>query len=110
MDELQAQGQKVGLLKMRMFRPFPFAAVREALAGVKKVAVIDRNISYGCGGIFASEIKAALYGTGQQPTLFPFIIGLGGRDVTPQSIRDIVSYTQQHERPETEIVWMEVKR
>ena len=125
-DELRAQGQKVGLLKMRMFRPFPFAAVREALAGVKKVAVIDRNISYGCGGIFASEVKAALYGnvlseakgnvlseakgTAQQPTLFPFIIGLGGRDVTPQSIRDIVSYTQQHERPETEIIWMEVKR
>jgi pyruvate/2-oxoacid:ferredoxin oxidoreductase alpha subunit len=109
-DELRAQGQKVGLLKMRMFRPFPFAAVREALAGVKKAAVIDRNISYGHGGIFASEIKAALYGTSSQPTIFPFIIGLGGRDVTPQSIRHIVSYTEQHERPETEIIWMEVKR
>jgi len=109
-DELRAQGQKVGLLKMRMFRPFPFATVREALAGVQKVAIIDRNISYGHGGIFASEIKAALYGSGTQPTIFSFIIGLGGRDVTPQSIRNIVSYTQQHERPETESMWMEVKR
>lgn len=109
-DELREQGQKIGLLKMRMFRPFPFAAVREALARVKKVAVIDRNISYGHGGVFASEIKAALYGTESQPQLFPFIIGLGGRDVTPQSIRKIVSYTQQHDRPETEIIWMEVKR
>jgi pyruvate/2-oxoacid:ferredoxin oxidoreductase alpha subunit len=126
-DELRAQGQNVGLLKMRMFRPFPFAAVREALAGVKKAAVVDRNISYGHGGIFASEIKAALYGNVLSaakgtssdrysvsplggPTIFPFIIGLGGRDVTPQSIRSIISYTQEHERPETEIIWMEVKR
>lgn len=109
-DELRAQGQKVGLLKMRMFRPFPFAAVRQALAGAKKVAVIDRNISYGHGGIFASELKAALYGMPDLPTVFPFIIGLGGRDVTPQSIHKIVQYTQQYDKPAEEIIWMEVKR
>jgi pyruvate/2-oxoacid:ferredoxin oxidoreductase alpha subunit len=109
-DEWRARGEKVGLLKMRMFRPFPFDAVRQALAGVRKVAVVDRNISQGCGGIFASEIKAALYGTDSQPLLFPFIIGLGGRDVTPQSVHNILSYTQEHDRPEGEIIWMEVKK
>jgi pyruvate/2-oxoacid:ferredoxin oxidoreductase alpha subunit len=74
------------------------------------VAVIDRNISYGHGGIFASELKAALYGMPNPPTVFPFIIGLGGRDVTPQSIHKIVQYTQQYDKPAEEIIWMEVKR
>jgi len=109
-DELRANGEKVGLLKIRMFRPFPFAAVRQVLAGVKKVAVIDRNISFGQGGIFAAELKSALYGMSGQPTVFPFVIGLGGRDVTPQSIRNIVTYTQQRDRPDEEIIWMEVKK
>ena len=109
-DELRAEGEKVGLLKMRLFRPFPVAAVRDALAKAIKVAVVDRNISYGRGGIFASEIKAALYDAPVRPVTFPFIIGLGGRDVTPQSIRDIVSYTREHDGPDGEIIWMEVKR
>jgi len=109
-DELREQGLPIGLVKLRMFRPFPYAAVREALAGVKKVAVIDRNMSYGCGGIFASELRSALYGITSQPVVFPFIIGLGGRDVTPQSIRDIVTHLRQHDRPESETIWMEVKR
>jgi pyruvate ferredoxin oxidoreductase alpha subunit len=109
-DELRAEGQKVGLLKMRMFRPFPFAALREALKDAQKVAVIDRNISYGHGGIFASEAKAALYGSAHQPVVYPFIIGLGGRDVTPLSIRKIVSYVQEHDAPAEQIIWMEVKK
>jgi len=109
-DEWRARGERVGLLKMRMFRPFPFDAVREALAGARKVAIVDRNISQGCGGIFASEIKSALYGAGHQPVLYPFIIGLGGRDVTPHSVDSILAYTKEHDRPEGEIIWMEVKK
>jgi pyruvate/2-oxoacid:ferredoxin oxidoreductase alpha subunit len=109
-DELRAEGHRVGLLKMRMFRPFPFDAVRAALAAAKKVAVIDRNISFGHGGIFASEVKAALYGGPCQPIIYPFIIGLGGRDVTPQSIRSVFQYTLDHDAPTEQIIWMEVKR
>jgi pyruvate/2-oxoacid:ferredoxin oxidoreductase alpha subunit len=109
-DELRAEGHKVGLLKLRMFRPFPFVAVRQALSRAQKVAVIDRNISYGCGGIFASELKAALYGAPHQPSVYPFIIGLGGRDVTPQSVRSIVAHAEEHAAPSEPIIWMEVKR
>jgi pyruvate/2-oxoacid:ferredoxin oxidoreductase alpha subunit len=109
-DEWRARGEKVGLLKMRMFRPFPFDAVRQALTGARKVAVVDRNISQGCGGIFASEIKASLYGSGHNPLLFPFIVGLGGRDVTPQTVHSILTYTQEHQGPEGEIIWVEVKK
>jgi len=108
-DEWRARGEKVGLVKVCLFRPTPSAAIREALAGAKKVAVVDRNISQGHGGIFASEIKSVLYGVGHQPPLFSFIVGLGGRDVTPQSIHSILQYTQEHDRPHQEAIWMEVK-
>jgi len=109
-DELRQEGHKIGLLKMRLFRPFPAEDVREALAGAGKVAVIDRNISFGHGGIFAEEIKSALYNGSHRPPIFGFIIGLGGRDVTPASIRGIAEYAFEHDAPETEIIWREVKK
>ena len=108
-DELREEGHKIGLLKMRMFRPFPAEDVRDALVGARKVAVIDRNISFGHGGIFAEEIKSALYNGAHRPPIFGFIIGLGGRDVTPASIRGIAEYTFEHDAPEREIIWREVK-
>ena len=109
-DELRQEGHKIGLLKMRMFRPFPTEDVREALAAARKVAVIDRDISFGYGGIFAEEIKAALYSGSHRPPIFGFIIGLGGRDVTPASIRGIAEYAFEHDAPEGEIIWREVKK
>ena len=109
-DELREEGKRVGLLKIRMFRPSPFCDVREALTGAKKVAVIDRNISFGHGGIFAEEVKSALYNSSARPSIFGFVIGLGGRDVTPASIRGIAEYTFEHDAPETEILWREVKK
>jgi pyruvate/2-oxoacid:ferredoxin oxidoreductase alpha subunit len=108
-DRLRAEGEKVGLLKARLFRPFPTSLVREHLLGILKIAVIDRNISFGHGGIFAQEIKSALYNHGQPP-LFGFIAGLGGRDITPELIEEIIEYALSHDRPEEEIIWMGVKR
>jgi pyruvate/2-oxoacid:ferredoxin oxidoreductase alpha subunit len=108
-DRLRAEGEKVGLLKVRLFRPFPTSFVREHLLGIPKIAVIDRNISFGHGGIFAQEIKSALYNHGQPP-LFGFIAGLGGRDITPELIEEIIEYALSHDRPEEEIIWMGVKR
>jgi pyruvate/2-oxoacid:ferredoxin oxidoreductase alpha subunit len=109
-DELREEGHKIGLLKVRMFRPFPAEDVRTALASADKVAVIDRNISFGHGGIFAEEVKSALYNASQRPAVFGFVIGLGGRDVTPASIRDIAEYVFEHDAPETDIIWRGVKR
>lgn len=88
-DELREQGQRVGLLKIRLFRPFPAAEVRSALAGAAKVAVLDRNIGFGVGGIFAQEVRAALYNHLEVP-VSGFILGLGGRDVTPAVIREVI--------------------
>jgi len=83
-DELRAQGQSVGLIKLRLWRPFPFEEFREAVKGAKRILVIDRAISYGGpGGPVASEIKSALYGEANMPVITNFISGLAGRDVTP---------------------------
>jgi len=108
-DEMREEGKRVGMLKIRLFRPFPFEDVRKALAKVKKVAVIDRNTAFGHGGVFAEEIKSALYNSSVRPPVFGFITGLGGRDVTPASIRGIAEYTFEHDEPEKETVWWGVK-
>jgi pyruvate/2-oxoacid:ferredoxin oxidoreductase alpha subunit len=109
-DELRKEGLKAGNLRMRVFRPFPFARVREVVAKAKKVAVLDRNISYGAHGIFYQEVKSALYGPQPSPPVFGFIAGLGGRDITVDSFREISSYTLARAKPEEDIVWIGVKR
>jgi len=107
-DGLRKQRQKVGLLKIRLFRPFPAEEVRRALAGARKVAVIDRNISFGAGGVFAQEIKASLHDHLRVP-VFGFIAGLGGRDITPATIREIIRYAQTHDEPQ-DLIWIGVRR
>lgn len=109
-DEMREKGKKVGLLKIRFFRPFPFDDVKSVLLNAEKVAVIDRNISYGSGGIFFQEVKSALYNEKKRPPIFGFITGLGGRDVTPEIIREIIEYTEKNERPEENILWRGVMR
>jgi pyruvate/2-oxoacid:ferredoxin oxidoreductase alpha subunit len=64
---LRRQGHKIGLLKLRLFRPFPASAIQRALAGKKKIAVIERTVSLGGGGIFCQELKAALFHSTDHP-------------------------------------------
>jgi len=109
-DEMRERGKKVGLLKIRFFRPFPFEDVKSVLLNAEKVAVIDRNISYGAGGIFFQEVKSALYNEPKKPPIFGFITGLGGRDVTPEIIREIIEFTEKNEKPEENILWRGVMR
>jgi pyruvate ferredoxin oxidoreductase alpha subunit len=82
-NELRAKGVKAGLLKLRLWRPFPFTEIRAAVKNVKKMIVTDRAVSFGGpGGPVFSEIKSALYAETQRPAIYNYIIGLGGRDVT----------------------------
>jgi len=109
-DDFRERGLKVGMLKIRLFRPFPAEEVRQALRGARKVAVIDRNISFGHGGIFAQEIKSVLYSDGVRTPLFGFIAGLGGRDITPQLIGQVLDYALERDEPPADIIWMGVKK
>ncbi|MGQ9800790.1 MAG: pyruvate ferredoxin oxidoreductase [Candidatus Saccharicenans sp.] len=109
-DELRAKDIKAGNLRIKLFRPFPFEKVRSVLSKVKRVAVLDRNISYGHHGIFYQEVKSALYGQPAQPLIFGFIAGLGGRDITRDSFQEIADYALTKNRVEEEIVWIGVKK
>lgn len=114
-NELREDGQKVGLVKVKMFRPFPTEELRAALGKAKDVAVLDRNISPGHSGIFAEETRAALYDVpeSRRPRVHGYIIGLGGRDVTPATIMDCINRTREtaakQAAPEREDVWVGVK-
>lgn len=107
-DELREKGKRVGLLKIRLFRPFPAEVIRQALSGARKVAVIDRNISFGAGGIFAQEIKASFHNHLKLP-VFGFIAGLGGRDITPETLHKIIAYAEARDEPE-DLIWIGVRR
>ena len=105
-NEARARGEKVGLLKVKMFRPFPTAALRRALAGIPRVAVLDRNISPGHGGIFAEELRSALYDMNEtdRPRVYGYVVGLGGRDVTPAVIEECLRRTREGAAAEASIV------
>jgi pyruvate/2-oxoacid:ferredoxin oxidoreductase alpha subunit len=108
-DSERAKGRRVGLLKIRLFRPTPVAELKAALLKVPKVAVIDRNITFGHGGIWTQEIKSALYDELLRPKIFSYIIGIGGRDVTPADIQEIVDFTLAHDSPPAPIIWRGVR-
>ncbi|MHB8827954.1 MAG: pyruvate ferredoxin oxidoreductase [Syntrophales bacterium] len=109
LQKLREQGEKVGLLKIRLFRPFPTDPLREALKNAKKVAVIDRNFSFGASGIFAQELKAALCNFPSKPLVYGYIAGIGGRDVTPDVIEDIYRKTKATAIPDENGVWIGLK-
>ncbi len=92
-DEMRAQGEPVGLLKPRLWRPFPFAALREAVAGADLVIVCDRAMSLGgAANPVMAEVRSALYPLAARPQVLGYTIGLGGRDVQPQAFKDMVSH------------------
>ena len=108
-EEYRKQGKKVGLCRLRMFRPSPVEEAVRLLGGVKKVAVLDRDNSLGAGGIVAQELKAALYGSARKPKIYEFIAGLGGKDITPETIREVIAHTLKQPNPASHPVWMGVQ-
>jgi len=106
-DQFRKDGVKLGLLKIRFFRPFPVEDVRKIAQKVKKIGVIDRNLSFGYGGIFFSELQSALYNSEAHPLLNGYVAGLGGRDVTTKTIKKIVNHLIASKQGE-DLVWMEL--
>lgn len=85
-DKMRAKGKKVGLLKIRLFRPFPYKEVQKALKGIKRVIAMDRNMAFGTGQVLAGEIQKA---QGAEPE--SVVYGLGGRDIYEKDIEDVFS-------------------
>jgi pyruvate ferredoxin oxidoreductase alpha subunit len=97
-DEFRKKGKKVGLLKIISYRPFPYVRVYEILKDVPKVAVLDKAVSLGAYAPVAIEVKAAFFGKKKAPKVISsFVAGLGGRDITPESVREIFRRLTQRE-------------
>jgi len=108
-DYLREKGRKVGLLRIRLFRPFPTEIVRSLTSAMDKAIVIDRNISFGASGIFYQEVKAACYNNKNKPPIFGVITGLGGRDVGKKDIIDIYEDVMKRDEIESDIIWKGVR-
>lgn len=95
-DMMREKGFKVGLHRLRLWRPFPFEELKEALKGCKALGIIDRCLSTGGpGGPVASEIKGALYGENERPKIVEFIAGLGGRDLRTDAFEYMASKVRE---------------
>jgi pyruvate/2-oxoacid:ferredoxin oxidoreductase alpha subunit len=87
----RAAGEKIGLVKLKMFRPYPEVALREACQSATRVGVLDRNYAAGAGGVFWQDTRAAFQGHRNDVLIQNYITGLCGGDVTPAVIDDILA-------------------
>ncbi len=106
-DRMEDEGEDVGLVKIRLWRPFPVEEFKEAVKGADTLVVIDRALSYGYGGPLASEIRSLLYSMSKRPKVVDFIVGLAGRDVQPEAFKDMVKKAEKkinsHKQDEYEL-------
>ncbi|MCL2336955.1 MAG: pyruvate ferredoxin oxidoreductase [Firmicutes bacterium] len=103
-DQLRNQGVPAGLLKIKLFRPFPLDQVRQILAGVPKVMVLDRNFAPGTGGFLHHELKSALYGLADGPAMHGYLAGVGGTNVSSDKIAGLAREAMDQD-PAARSVW-----
>ena len=95
-DRLRAEGKKVGLLKIRVFRPFPAEEIAEALKNVKVIAVMDRCEGFSSqGGPLGAEVKSALFTAGSTAKVVDYVYGIGGRDVRVENIEEVYAALEE---------------
>ncbi|MEA3333725.1 MAG: transketolase C-terminal domain-containing protein, partial [Pseudomonadota bacterium] len=94
-ENLRENGTSIDLFKLRLLRPFPNRELAEALKDKKRVIVLNRACSYGVGGTLSQEIRAALYNLQQRPLVNDVMISLGGKEVFPETIAEIVKNREQ---------------
>ena len=95
-DELREKGVKAGLLKLRMFRPFPAEEIAEALQGLKAVAILDKADSLNAaGGALFEDVTSAMYVNKKQVPMVNYIYGIGGRDTTTMQIESVYNDLQE---------------
>ncbi len=102
-DNMRKEGHKVGLLRVIAFRPFPKEDIYNAVKNAERIAVLDKNISFGIGGVLFNEIKAKM-----DVDARGFILGLGGRDVSNEDIRNIIKITKDSTESD-KINWIGLK-
>lgn len=104
-DNMRDAGIPVGMLKVRLFRPFPVNVLREALAGVPRAIVMERNFSPGVGGFLHQELKAALFALKDAPEVHGYLTGVGGLNVSPEKVESVFK-TAMEEKPSANSIWV----
>jgi pyruvate/2-oxoacid:ferredoxin oxidoreductase alpha subunit len=104
--QLREKGHRIGLVKIRLFRPFPTTHIRKLLDPVARVAVIDRNISLGREGIFCAELKAALSNSPVKKQIQGYLAGIGGTDVDNDLIQQIILDALSRKKFVDRPIWM----
>ena len=94
-DELRDEGEKVGILRLICYRPFPKEALYNALRHAGNIVVMEKDISLGGSGAVATDLRSIFQGRSETPVISGFVLGLGGRDVTKQSIREAIHMAQE---------------
>jgi pyruvate ferredoxin oxidoreductase alpha subunit len=109
-DKLKNQGLKVGLVKLRFYRPFPAEYFKKLSARVKAIGIIDRDLSFGYEGAVASDIKAALLSSGVCPKVINYIAGIAGRDITKEHLegmyQKLFNRIKGQDEPELQFIGM----
>jgi pyruvate/2-oxoacid:ferredoxin oxidoreductase alpha subunit len=113
-DALREENIPIGLISLKLFRPFPRLDIIEAIGSAKTIVVFDRDIGYGVEGVLSYELKSTLYNSGKSPYVKGYIIGLGGRDVHPEDLELGIRKTMEESktRPyqsETEFIGTKIK-
>jgi pyruvate ferredoxin oxidoreductase alpha subunit len=94
-DGLREKGEKVGVLRLITYRPFPKEALYEALKGAQNIVVMEKALSLGGSAPLATELRSIFYGSPASPRISGFVIGLGGRDVTVDDVKATIAKAQQ---------------
>ena len=98
-DKMREEGKKVGLIRLRLWRPFPVQDFRRAISGIPVLAVVDRALTIGgVGGPVGTEVRAALYAAARRPRIVNFIAGLGGRDITVEDFEEMADRAAQYRK------------
>jgi pyruvate/2-oxoacid:ferredoxin oxidoreductase alpha subunit len=105
-NEMRKEGKKVGLAKIRVFRPFPTAEIIRAIGRSTSVGVLDRSYSFGYGGALFQEVRGASYGRAGSPSIKDYVAGIGGRDITPGILRGVFDDMLSGKRGDSEIAWV----
>ena len=96
-DSWRSRGERVGMIRIKMFRPFPREEVRALCADAQKIGVLDRNYGADIGGIFCQEVRAGLQGQGDK-LVQSYLVGVGGGDVVPDMVHQVIADLSQRSR------------
>ncbi len=105
--ELKDKGENIGLVRLRYFRPFPKNELIKILKGKKNIIVLNKSVSYGCCGSITQEVKTALYDLTDKPNVFDIIATLGGKDIYPETIIDMVNSVKNSKYNKEETIWLD---